>query len=137
MWNKKLFSDMYRYFRYRFNYNKYHKYFDLGNRETKSIEFFENGNISYIAYSKQFGNTKDLSHDHRIDGPSYERFYEDGSIYYRSYYIDGQLHRTDGPATEDYMWTPQGSKLFEKEYYIQGKKMDEIEFERMLKLKMI
>ena len=47
---------------------------------------------------------------HRTDGPAVE--YDDGGT---AYYVDGLLHRTDGPALE---W-PGGIR---KEYFVNGKR---------------
>ena len=62
---------------------------------------------------------------HRTDGPAIE--YADG---YKAWYFDGKCHRTDGPAIEN----ANGDKY----WYFDDNQIDcksQEEFERLLKLK--
>jgi hypothetical protein len=63
---------------------------------------------------------------HRLDGPAFER--SDG---YKSWYQNGKRHRIDGPAVD---WS-DGTK----EWWIKGELMkcdSQSEFERLIKLKL-
>jgi len=65
---------------------------------------------------------------HRADGPAIEAVeYADG---YKAWFLDGKLHRADGPAIE----YTNGDKI----WYLDDKQIDcksQEEFERLLRLK--
>jgi antitoxin component YwqK of YwqJK toxin-antitoxin module len=54
---------------------------------------------------------------HREDGPAYIRYYENGNISYKSYFLNDKYHREDGPA---YISYNEWGDLEEKKYYING-----------------
>lgn len=51
---------------------------------------------------------------HRINGPAYIQYYDNGNLKTKQYFINGRLHREDGPAVIEYY--PDG-KLYYKAYY--------------------
>jgi antitoxin component YwqK of YwqJK toxin-antitoxin module len=53
---------------------------------------------------------------HREDGPAYIFYYPNGNVYSDYHYIKGKLHREDGPAIVEYYNS-------HSEYYINGKNL--------------
>ena len=54
---------------------------------------------------------------HRVDGPAYQSWYENGPKHYESWYLDGKYHRLDGPAV--LRWFENGQKHVEYWYSVQ------------------
>jgi len=52
---------------------------------------------------------------HREDGPAVIWYYEDGSVKFEKYYQNGELHRLDGPA---YIYYYKGFCNTNEKYYI-------------------
>lgn len=82
----------------------------------------KNGNITYSCY---YWNGK--IHRPEKDGPAIERLTENGIIK-KEYWVNGKLHRTDGPAIED-------SENLAKYYLVKGLQLGEDEFNSFLKVK--
>ena len=57
---------------------------------------------------------------HRADGPAWICYNEDGSVSYESWYVDGRRHRADGPAWIDYY--DDGSVLSEA-WHVDGREL--------------
>ena len=92
----------------------------------KHLKTFENKNSSkLLKYTKRYENGQ-LAEEkyyingnrHREDGPAFQEWYENGQKKEEIYYINGNRHREDGPANES--WYENGQKLGE-EYYINNK----------------
>ena len=62
---------------------------------------------------------------HRENGPAYESYYETGNILNRSWYINGERHRENGPAYESYS---EDGNISWRWWYINGKQLTEKEF---------
>jgi hypothetical protein len=62
-------------------------------REDKTIIYWpETGYTRCIRY------TNDKGELHRVGGPAVQYFSENGTLIEELYYVDGYIHRTDGPA---------------------------------------
>ena len=55
---------------------------------------------------------------HRTDGPAYQRWYENGQLCSENWFLNGNHHRTDGPAYQ--RWYENGQLEYE-EWYLDGK----------------
>ena len=80
--------------------NPVRKYWDKEKTKIKSEEWFNS-------------NGK----NHRVDGPAYQSWYENGQKQYESWYLDGKWHRVDGPAVK--WWYENGQKHYEF-WYLDG-----------------
>lgn len=54
---------------------------------------------------------------HRVDGPAYITYYENGALSCEEYFINGTIHRRDGPAFISYR---ENGKVANDIYYIDG-----------------
>lgn len=78
--------------------------------------------MSYKEYKDDDGCIRkewrnDAGELHREDGPAYIKYYDDGSIFYKQFFINGYYHRLDGPAVTRYFL--DGSIEYER-YWING-----------------
>jgi len=55
---------------------------------------------------------------HRTDGPAVIYYYENGSVWHESYYINNKLHKEDGPAA---IWYYRYGSVWREYYYINDK----------------
>ena len=55
---------------------------------------------------------------HREDGPSIQYWYSNGQKRFEDWYLNGESHREDGPAYQS--WYPNGQKEYEV-WYLNGK----------------
>ena len=60
---------------------------------------------------------------HREDGPAYIGYLDDGMISYVSYSINGKRHREDGPAQ---IWYGLNGEIEIKKYWIRGYEITDI-----------
>ena len=88
---------------------------------------------TFIAYTKEKGKIEtDNSDDfngltwHRLDGPAFQRFYDNGPIWVETYYINGKKHREDGPAVQGFY---DNGQLFHEAYFINDKEYTKSEYE--------
>ena len=62
---------------------------------------------------------------HRTDGPAWEEWGKNGVIIFRSFWVNDQLHRTDGPARE---WRPVPELRMHGEFYVNDEYLTEEDF---------
>jgi antitoxin component YwqK of YwqJK toxin-antitoxin module len=62
---------------------------------------------------------------HREDGPAFIYYNEDGNIHYEAYYINEKKHREDGPAIIGYH---QNGNIWYKEYWLNDKELTKEEW---------
>jgi antitoxin component YwqK of YwqJK toxin-antitoxin module len=55
--------------------------------------------------------------NHRTDGPAIISYYDNGNINYKYYFINDELHRTNGPAIIEYY---KNGNIESKTYYLYG-----------------
>lgn len=75
------------------------------------IEYYDNGRV----WTESWRN--EAEHLHRLDGPAFQSWYENGQLMQKLWFIDGEFHRLDGPAYQG--WTETG-QLEDEEWYING-----------------
>ena len=61
---------------------------------------------------------KSYNEYHRLDGPAYIKYNEDGLIFTQIWYVNGLRHRTDGPAVICYN---EDGTIEKESYYLDGK----------------
>ena len=61
---------------------------------------------------------------HNTNGPALEQWHASGRIHYRSFAVNNMLHRTDGPAWEE--WNDEGR--FFPTFWVNGKPLSEEDF---------
>lgn len=93
-----------------------------------SYEYYKNGNIRHVEYSK---NCK----RHREDGPAEIYYYENGNIHSEHYRINDTLHRENGPALIQYY---QNGDI-NYEYFLHGARVNlnkytDINYENIINL---
>jgi hypothetical protein len=76
----------------------------------RSITIFNDTRINHIIHQVK----------HNENGPAYERYYKDGKLEYKSYYINGKLHNPNGPAVKHYS---ENGQVYFKQYFINGFKV--------------
>jgi hypothetical protein len=69
---------------------------------------------------------------HREDGPANIFYNYDGSIYSYEYHNNGKLHRKDGPACS---YADTDGNIYREEYYIDGKELTKSEWFLTLSIK--
>ena len=62
---------------------------------------------------------------HRTDGPAWEQWDDDGRLFSRSFWVNDELHRTDGPAWEE--WDKKGRFIY-REFWINNEELTEKDF---------
>jgi len=62
---------------------------------------------------------------HRDDGPAVEVWDSQGHLIYRTFWVNGEVHNTTGPAVE--VWHSNGC-LDDSEFYVNGEELTEAEF---------
>jgi antitoxin component YwqK of YwqJK toxin-antitoxin module len=69
---------------------------------------------------------------HREDGPAYIWYYDNGDVAYKGYYIKGELHREDGPAIIRYH---ENGNVWHEYYYLNGERLNKEELYQRLTVK--
>ena len=66
---------------------------------------------------------------HRDDGPAVIRYYRNGNIRVKEYHLNGKLNREDGP---DIIYYDEKSNKYRQAYYISGEYLAEQEWFKQL-----
>ena len=87
----------------------------------------------HIVYTKEKGkietdNLGDVKYLiwHRLDGPAYQEFHDNGKLAVEVYYINDKQHRLGGPSFQSFSET---GKLNYRVYYINGKHYTKTEYD--------
>jgi len=69
---------------------------------------------------------------HRTDGPAYISYHKNGQISYEAYFLNGKRHRTDGPA---YIGYHENGQVYSEAYWINDdiatkEQIEEIKFNK-------